>query len=216
MTNEQRKDNVTWNPDEPRKANPELVDRSTDGPIGGVSEPVTEEGVTGSELAPTDITSYVLAWHKAIMILDASEVLVRDIIERELLDVAGLEHITIGVVNAATKRLMDNIREVRTEAIRTAFQVVRSRLGDEEIHGHSLATWAQEFLRFDLTNIETAVRTGLIQGKNNMEIARKVVGSMGLNGVDGVSEWTRHRLAHFGKAQIKSLQSYPPPDRAPG
>jgi hypothetical protein len=172
------------------EAFPELVDRSID---------------RKPEATPADAKDHLLSWSKAIMILDASEVLVRDIVERELNGVAGLDHVTIGVVETVTKRLMARVRAVRTEAIQLAFRALRSRIGDEEIRGHSLATWAQYFLQFDLTNIETAIRTGLIQGLDNMAIARKVVGSMGLSGIDGVTEYTRHRIAHLGKQQVKSL-----------
>ena len=140
------------------------------------------------------------------MILDASEVLVRDVVERELLDIAGLDHVTIGAAQAVTKRLMDRVGEIRTQAIKTAFLIIRSRVGNEEIHGHSLATWAQYFAKYDLANIETAIRTGLIQGLNNLEIARKVVGSMGLQGIDGVTEYTRHKIASLGKMEIRALR----------
>ena len=143
------------------------------------------------------------AWSKAIAALDASEVLVRDIIERELTFIAQMR-VASADVQSVTARLMRKITKLRVGAIKTAFRIVRSRLGDGPVLEKSLAAWAQYFAREDLKNIRTAISTGLIAGLDNTEIARKVVGSMGLNGVDGVTEFTRHKIGHLGRAAIKA------------
>jgi hypothetical protein len=143
------------------------------------------------------------AWAKAIMILDASEIMVRDVIERELSSIATMR-VASADVQAVTDRLMRRVSALRTTAIKVAFRSLRTRLGDDPVLDKSLAAWAQYFAREDLKNIETAIRTGLIAGLDNTEIARKVVGSMGLNGVDGVTEFTRHKIGHLGRAAIKA------------
>lgn len=143
----------------------------------------------------------LVAWAKAIMILDASEVLIRDLIERELYGRTGTT--TGPTALLVARQLSAKIGEIRQEAIKTAFRALRSWLGDVPILDISLARWAQSFAVKDAKGIDIAIQTGLIAGFDNTEIARKVVGSMGLNGVDGVTEFTRHKIAHLGRAAIK-------------
>jgi hypothetical protein len=144
------------------------------------------------------------AWTKAISIIDESEVEMRDMIERGLSSVARLPHVRITVVNAVVDRLMRKIVKIRSAAIKRAFRELRARLGNKPVLGLSLAPWAHHFIREDARNIDNAIRTGLIAGLDNAEIARKVVGSMGLNGVDGVTEFIRHKIGHLGRAAIKA------------
>jgi hypothetical protein len=156
-----------------------------------------------ADAEPTD-RDHLLAWSKAVMVLDASEVLVRDLIERELVDIAG-GSMSFAMLDAAARRLMQKIKPIREEAIKTAFRLVQSRVGDKPILDRSLAAWAQEFAREDARNIDTAIRVGLTEGHKSDEIARKVVGSMGMNGIDGVTEYTRHRMGHLGRAAILAI-----------
>jgi len=74
------------------------------------------------------------------------------------------------------------------------------------IMSHTLAWWAQYFAKDDLARIDNAVRTGLIAGQDNTEIARRVVGSQGVGGIDGVTEVTRHRITYLGRAAVKVLK----------
>jgi hypothetical protein len=67
------------------------------------------------------------------------------------------------------------------------------------IGGVSYARLAARLSRQDLSRIKNMIRTGLLAGKDGPTIARMVIGSMGVNGVDGVTEFTRKqlvRLAH--------------------
>lgn len=146
----------------------------------------------------------LVAWAKAIMVLDASEVLIRDLIERDLVNIAGSNSPTL-ILSA--RKLAAKVADIRLAAIKTAFRVLRDRLGDYKILDHSLASWASAFSASDRKNIETAIQVGLTAGLDNTEIARRVVGSMALNGVDGVTEYTRHKIAHLGRAAIKSSQT---------
>ncbi len=84
---------------------------------------------------------------------------------------------------------------------------MRERLGDKPILDHSIAVWAKTFAEKDTASIRTAIVSGLSDGLDNTEIARKVVGSMGMNGVDGVTEFTRRNIAHLGRAAIKESRA---------
>ncbi len=159
-----------------------------------------------TEVRPEDIPVklQLVAWAKAIVVLDHSEILVRDLIERELV---GAKVMPIARVLVVTDRLLSKIKVIREHAIKTAFRLLRDRLGDPTILDHSLGTWAQAFVRDDTASIKLAIQQGLGDGLDSTEIARKVVGTMGLNGVDGCTEFTRHKIAHLGRAAIKASQA---------
>ena len=71
------------------------------------------------------------------------------------------------------------------------------------IHGVTLAGWAGHIAGADADRIDKAVRTGLIGGLDNTEIARAVVGSAALNGIDGMTAVTRHHISQLARAAIK-------------
>lgn len=167
-------------------------------------EILPDDGAT--DVADVPVKLQLVAWAKAIMVLDASEILIRDLIERDLDGHTGQPANVLKGMQAipAVNRLVEKIKLIRQDAIKTAFRLLRSRLGDVTILDQSLATWAQAFARNDIETIRTAITSGLIDGLDNAEIARKVVGTLGLNGVDGVTEFTRHKIAHLGRAAIKA------------
>jgi hypothetical protein len=74
----------------------------------------------------------------------------------------------------------------------------------KQIRGMTVAEWAHHFAQLDRARIDMAIRGGLIAGLDNTEIARKVVGSMELNGSDGVTEITRQGIARLGQVAITS------------
>lgn len=64
-------------------------------------------------------------WARAINILDETEPVVRDLIERELASIAGISGTRYGDAMRATDALMKQIRRVRTDAIKKAFRFIR-------------------------------------------------------------------------------------------
>jgi hypothetical protein len=72
-----------------------------------------------------------------------------------------------------------------------------------QILGASLAQWAATFAAADEHRIETAIRTGLLSGFENTEVARAVVGSQRLAGVDGVTEITRRQIIQLARVTLK-------------
>ena len=70
----------------------------------------------------------VRIWNTAIGILDRSEVVIRDLIERELIDVAGINHTLVGDAMLVTENLMKLIRPIRAKAIKKAFRYLREHL----------------------------------------------------------------------------------------
>ena len=71
----------------------------------------------------------VTVWNNAIAIIDQSEVRIRDMIERDLVDVAGISGIRYGEAMHAADKLMKKIKIIRVRAIKKAFRHLRSKLG---------------------------------------------------------------------------------------
>jgi hypothetical protein len=71
----------------------------------------------------------VTVWNTAIAIIDQSEVRIRDMIERDLVDVAGISGIHYGEAMKAADQLMKKIKVIRVRAIKKAFRHLRSKLG---------------------------------------------------------------------------------------
>jgi hypothetical protein len=76
----------------------------------------------------TEQAKLVKVWNTAISILDRSEVVIRDLIERELADIAGLSGVPVGDAMQTTKDLMDKVRPVRQRALKKAFRYLREKL----------------------------------------------------------------------------------------
>lgn len=152
---------------------------------------------------PLPVQEEAAVWLAAITTVDATEIKLRDIIERGLSEVAGLPHLRARDAVAATAAVMRKVGPLRAKAIKAAFREVRQQVGNAKVYGKSPAVWAQMITAADTSTISEAIRSGLLGGLSHMEISRKVVGSSGLNGVDGVTEMTRHKIAHVGRASIK-------------
>jgi hypothetical protein len=67
-------------------------------------------------------------WHHAIGLLDASEAQTRDIIERELHDIAGVNFLRIGEAEQAVARVMKRLKPIRKKAMADCFRYVRDNL----------------------------------------------------------------------------------------
>ncbi len=166
---------------------------------------LADDGPTQGNVNDIPVKLQLIAWQKAIIVLDASEILVRDLIERNLHGYTGVAaEVRPGRTLTAMAQLVVEIEEIRIDAIKTAFRLLRDHLGNVMVLDTSLAKWAAYFAKIDMRAIEAAMRAALVNGDDSIEIARKVVGTMALNGVDGVTEYTRHKLAHLGRAAIKA------------
>jgi len=152
-----------------------------------------------ARIKKANLARFIKIWNGTVAILDQSEIRVRDMIERDLVDVAGISGIRVGEAMKAADRAAARVAIVRTKAIKKAFRYLRSRIGNTPIHGHSLAVWAEDKARLDKT-----IRTWLMAGLENTEIARKVVGSAKVNGIDGMTEVTRHHILQLARAAIKA------------
>lgn len=91
------------------------------------SDKPLKPGSTEAETEHTRKVKTFKTWRDAIAILDKSETEVRDLIERELEDVAGVSGTKYGAAMKTVDRLMAKIKRVRLEAIKAAFRYIRSK-----------------------------------------------------------------------------------------
>jgi hypothetical protein len=66
----------------------------------------------------------------------------------------------------------------------------------------TVAQWAKYFAEKDRTLIDNAIRGGVIAGLESTEIARKVIGSLQLNGLDGATENTRQQIMKLARVAV--------------
>ena len=64
-------------------------------------------------------------WRTAIAILDKSEIGVRDLIERDLQNIAGVSGMKYGNAMRAVDKLMAKIKRVRLEAVKASFRHIQ-------------------------------------------------------------------------------------------
>jgi hypothetical protein len=151
------------------------------------------------------IAKAVTVWNNAINILDQSEIAIRDVIERDLANKAGLDGLRVGETMTAATQTSARVSRIRARAIKKAFRYLRYELKNPKIKDRSLAQWAQAIATDDAKRIDNAIRIGLIGGLDNTEIARNVIGSLQLRGVDGVTEVTRQHVIRLGRAAVRPL-----------
>lgn len=73
--------------------------------------------------------------------------------------------------------------------------------------GRTLKQWASSIAQEDLRRIENAVRVGMVQGESSAEIARRVVGSANLRGVDGVTQITRRGAEAITRTAVNHVSN---------
>jgi hypothetical protein len=112
-------------------AHPELVDKSNDGPIkklldalGDAIRPPTGE-TTGRDPHTQHIVRTI---YEAINHLDAGEAKIRDMIESELMDVAGVNRMKVSEAVSAGTALAKKIAALRHQHIKQAFRYLRDKL----------------------------------------------------------------------------------------
>src|ERR1035437_9636372 len=126
------------------------------------NEPREQLRATKARIEKANLAKLVRVWNGAIAILDRSEVQLRDLIERDLVDVAGMNGIRYGEAMAATDKLMKKVSVIRTRAIKRAFRYLRSKLGNKDIQGSSLAAWASHISAADINRLDKVIRTGIL------------------------------------------------------
>lgn len=116
----------------------------------------------------------------------------------ELTELARREAVTTdGILKTASPAVL----ETRLPSARLLDSIVRSR----PFEGKTLRQWAQDISRADVDRIQGQIRIGLTQGESAQVIARRVVGTVRLNGKDGVTEITRRQSEALTRTAINAI-----------
>jgi hypothetical protein len=141
------------------------------------------------------------AWSRALAVLDQSEILAMDCIQRELACVGP--HLPLTRVIKISNRLAAKIAVLRKAAIKSAFRTLRTRLGTAGVLDKSWSAWAATIARADMQAILMTLQTALTDGCDAQECAARVCGTMSKNGADSATEITRFKLAWLARTHIK-------------
>jgi hypothetical protein len=73
--------------------------------------------------------------------------------------------------------------------------------------GKTLKQWADDVSKGDVLRMQQQIRIGLTQGEAVPDIAKRLVGTVKLNGVDGVFEMTRRHAASVTRTAVNGIAS---------
>ncbi len=74
--------------------------------------------------------------------------------------------------------------------------------------GKTMLQWANSIARSDLARIEQSIRIGMVQGETGPQIARRIVGSKRLRGVNGTTEITRRHAAAITRTAVNGIANH--------
>jgi hypothetical protein len=106
---------------------PELVDKSKDGPHFGALIQAAQDVIDDNTTDPY-AKHIIQTFMEAIRILDQSEPQVRDMIENQLFDVAGINKTKVSDAMLTRDELAKKIAAVRHHHIKKAFRHLRAKL----------------------------------------------------------------------------------------
>lgn len=84
-------------------------------------------------------------------------------------------------------------------------ELLRSIVRTRPFEGKVMRAWAKSIERVDLDRIETQIKIGLTQGESIPEISRRVVGTVKLRGVNGVTEITRRNAEALARTSVNAI-----------
>ncbi len=142
--------------------------------------------------------------------------------ERALERVKSLRANAWAQVNATlTERMVDYVlgeADFLAKALETIVPVVldtevppaqklRSIVRDKPFEGRTLKEWARTVQTKDLRRIEDQIKIGLVRGETNDVIARRLVGTKRMKGVDGALQLTRNELQSLARTAVNHLSN---------
>lgn len=118
----------------------------------------------------------------------------------ELQDLATNEPVLMAAV---TRTVAPVILDLALPSVNTLKAIATSN----PFEGRTLKQWASSLAVEDLRRIENSIRVGMIQGEGSAEIARRVVGSASLRGVDGVTQITRRAAEAITRTAVNHISN---------
>ena len=110
-------------------AYPDLVDKSNDGPLKDFREALRR--LSAEEWRDPYTQEIIIAFMEAVNHIDASEPAIRDLIEGDLMDVAGINRTKVSDAIITGNRLAEKIAAIREKHIKRAFRHLRDKLPND-------------------------------------------------------------------------------------
>lgn len=84
-------------------------------------------------------------------------------------------------------------------------RTIKAIVTTNPFEGKVMKDWADSIASADIDRILSQIRIGMVQGETGPEIARRIVGSASLEGVDGVTEITRRNAAALTRTAVTAI-----------
>lgn len=126
---------------------------------------------------------------------------VTDLWVREMVELAKSEP---GFVAAAAINSYPVIIDYVIPQISALESIVRSK----PFQGKTMRGWANSIARADVKRIEDQIKIGMVQGETGPQIARRVVGSARLRGINGTTEITRRQAAAITRTAVNGIANF--------
>ncbi len=119
---------------------------------------------------------------------------------QQLQDLATNEAVLVaGVVKTVSPVVLD--------LVLPSARLLKAIATSSPFEGRTLKEWASSIAAEDLRRIENSVRVGMVQGESSAEIARRVVGSAQLRGVDGTTQITRRAAEAITRTAVNHISN---------
>ena len=104
--------------------------------------------------------------------------------------------------------IVKTVVPVQLDLILPAPALLKAIATTNPFEGRTLREWSQSLAAEDLRRIENSIRVGMVQGESSSEIARRVVGTARLKGVDGVTEITRRAADAITRTAVNHVANH--------
>ncbi len=120
---------------------------------------------------------------------------------KEMRDLAQAEPLFMdGLLKAAVPVVLETVIP------QTSF--LKAIVTSKPFEGQTMRQWADSIVSADLRRIEQQIRIGMVQGETGPQIARRIVGTARLKGVNGVTEITRRNATAITRTAVNGVANH--------
>lgn len=101
--------------------------------------------------------------------------------------------------------IMKTVSPVILDLVLPSVPLMKQIVSSKPFEGRTLKEWASSIAQEDLRRIEHQIRVGMVQGEGSQQIARRVVGSAQLQGIDGVTQITRRQAEAVTRTAVNHV-----------
>lgn len=103
--------------------------------------------------------------------------------------------------------LMKTVSPVELNVVMPAPETLKAIVGTHPFEGRTLKEWGDSLKKTELQKISDQLNIGMVQGESSSALARRIVGSYELGGVDGVTEVTRRNAMAITRTAVNAVMN---------